>query len=209
VARKGTYSKGSSRREEILATALRVITENGYHKTTLRGIGRELGAEPSHILYYFDSREHLLREVIERWDAGSWAETDVDSTDTLALLVAAIRRNVARHGIVHLYLAFAIEAVDADHPAHEFFRQRFDALSDELAALLQAGKDGGLVRADVNPRLAGRMLIALADGLQLQALIDPEVDAPADLEYAIDDLFVAGVRTSIPYTREAVAAPMD
>lgn len=193
---RGTYAKGSARREEILATALRVIAEKGYHRATLRGIGRELGIEPAHILYYFESREDLLREVVERWDAGSLADAG-SGADSIEVFVSAIRHNLEIRGIVHLYLSFATEAIEAGHPAHEFFRSRFARATEELAATLRAGQQEGLVRAEIDAVRSARLIIAMADGLQLQSLIDPAIDAPSDLEAAIDDLFVARHRVAI------------
>lgn len=203
---RGSYAKGSARREEILEVARRVIAEKGYHRTTLRGIGRELGLEPANILYYFGSRDGLLREVIERWDAGNIEALNLDA-DSLELYATAIRRNVAIRGIVHLYLAFATEAVDADHPAHDFFRDRFASVVHELAVTLRVGQDAGQVRADVDPERASRLLIALADGLQLQALMDPSIDAPGDLEAAMDELFVDGARSRIARPSESAGRP--
>ncbi|WP_243076429.1 TetR/AcrR family transcriptional regulator [Microbacterium sp. SS28] len=197
---KGTYAKGSARREEILATALQVIAEKGYHGTTLRGIGRELGVEPAHILYYFASREDLLREVIERWDAVSLTEPEPDA-DALEAFAAAIRRNLSIRGIVHLYLAFAAEAIDVEHPAHAFFRDRFTSVVEELAATIAFGQEAGSIRPELDPDRTARQLVALADGLQLQALMDSTADAPTDLEATLDSLFVGGrrVRLARPY----------
>lgn len=190
VAQPGSSAKGVARREEILAAAFRVIAERGYRGSTLRGIARELGLEPAHVLYYFDSREDLLREVIERWDADSADLADTDD-DALGLYTAAIRRNLRIRGIVHLYLAFATEAVDADHPAHAFFAERFTRVTELLATALRRGQSAGQIRSDVDPDRSARMLIALADGLQLQALMDPTIDAPGDLELAIGELEVS------------------
>jgi len=196
VPSRGTSEKGSARREQILTTALRVISERGYHGTTLRGIGRELGVEPAHLLYYFDSREDLLREVIERWDAESLALGDANA-DALELYSKAVKNNVSIRGVLHLYLAFAAEAVAPEHPAHTFFRDRFAVNVREISAAIRTGQVDGSVLPDLHPERTARLLIALADGLQLQALMDPDVDAPAELDAALDALFVSGERTAI------------
>jgi AcrR family transcriptional regulator len=193
---QGTYAKGTARREEILNTALDVISTTGYHRASLRAIGRELGIEPAHILYYFGSRENLLREVITRWGEHSHA-LNADDADALEVYVRAIRKNLTIRGVVHLYLAFATEAVDQDHPAHSFFRDRFEHLAQELAATLERGIEQGIVRPELDPGRTARLLIALADGLQLQSLLDVDMDVPGDLEFAIDDLFVKGRRLPI------------
>jgi AcrR family transcriptional regulator len=186
-------AKGAARREEILAVALRMIGEGGA-RTSLRSIGRELGVEPAQILYYFSSREDLFREVIETWDKQS-AQASVDVGDELSPLrhfATVIRHNLQIQGVVHLYLSLAADSVDEDHPAHAFFRERFQRVSADLAAAIRAGQQSQLIDIHLNPERTARQLVALADGLQLQSLIDPAIDAPADLDAAIADLFVSG-----------------
>lgn len=103
------------------------LAADGYRNTSIRGIGRALGLEPAHILYYFDSREELLQKVIERWDDDAMAHLGGEIRPEVALdsYVETIRHNLKIPGIVHLYLTFAAEAVHPDTSSHEFFRERF------------------------------------------------------------------------------------
>jgi AcrR family transcriptional regulator len=167
---------------------MRMIGEGGA-RTSLRSIGRELGVEPAQILYYFSSREELLREVIENWDRQSAAESP-EETSPLRHFAGVIRNNLQIRGVVHLYLSLAADSVDEDHPAHAFFRERFQRVSANLAAAIREGQVTQDIHAHLDADRVARQLVALADGLQLQSLIDPAVDAPSDLDSAIDDLFV-------------------
>ncbi|QKJ18381.1 TetR/AcrR family transcriptional regulator [Microbacterium hominis] len=198
-----TSAKGAARREQILATALRVIGEQGFRAATLRGIARAAGMETAHVLYYFGSREGLLREVIERWDAGATATAAAaGGADALEVYAAAVRRNLSVRGAMHLHLSFAAEAVDADHAAHTFFRDRFARTERGIADALCAGQEAGLVRADLDPARAARLLVALADGLQLQSLMDTDLDVRADIDAALDDLFTGGKRVPLVPTHD-------
>src|SRR3954468_12370191 len=69
MAKRGPYAKGAKRREEILKAAFEVLSRDGYRKASLGQIGRAIGMDSAHILYYFPSREALLQEVLQRWDA--------------------------------------------------------------------------------------------------------------------------------------------
>jgi AcrR family transcriptional regulator len=198
---RGTYSKGEARREEILRTAMEVIAAKGYNGTTLRAIGRALGIEPAHIIYYFGTREDLLREVIAQWSSNNQALAEVTS-DPLDQYATAIRQNLEIRGIVQLYIAFAAEAVDPAHPAHDFIRERFATTSAMLSGAVLEGQRQGVISASLDPDRTARWLIALADGLQLQSLIDPRIDAPADLEAAIDGLFISGKQTPLNHPSE-------
>ncbi|ROQ39763.1 TetR family transcriptional regulator [Frondihabitans sp. PhB188] len=188
MSRPGTYAKGAAKRLEILEAAHAVLAREGYRNSSLRSIARSLGMEPAHILYYFGSREELLREVIERWDADS--RRAHESLDALDGFAEAVRRNVGIPGIVHTYLTFAAEAVDPAHPAHQYFIDRFERTRAELSAAIADGQVAGTLRAALDPDRTARTLIAVSDGLQLQALVDPGVDAVADMAAAMADLRV-------------------
>ena len=180
-------AKGAARREQILATAMEKLGKDGYRNTSLRGIGRELDIEPAHILYYFDSREELLQKVIERWDENTLAQFDapVDPSRALDFYVRAIRQNLAIRGIVHLYLTFAAEAADPEHSAHAYFVDRFRTVREMLRDGIRYEQSVGRIDPTLDADLEARSLIALADGLQLQSLVDPTIDAPGDLEAAL------------------------
>lgn len=188
MGKRGRYAKGEERREEILATALEVIAERGFHGTTLGAVGRELDIAPAHILYYFGSRESLLRAVVERWD--SRYESSREQESLLARFPEVLRANQRIRGIVHLYLAFAIEAVQPGHAARPYFRERFAGVIDQLSDALKAGQARGEIIADLEPHRTARRLVAMADGLQLQWLLDEEFDPAAELELAISELMV-------------------
>jgi AcrR family transcriptional regulator len=194
MARLGTSAKGAARREQILATAMESLGKDGYRNTSLRGIGRALDIEPAHILYYFDSREELLQKVIERWDENSLGAAGGEVTPDRALdfYVAAIRHNLRIPGIVHLYLTLAAEAVHPDHSAHSFFVERFRTVREMLRDAIRFEQTQGGIDPVLDADLEARKLIALADGLQLQGLVDPTIDAPRDLEAAVAALRATG-----------------
>ncbi len=186
MARQGTYAKGAARREEILQATTRILADDGYRNLSLRQIARELGLEPAHILYYFDSREELLQKVLERWDER--ADLSTDPARVLDEYVSAIALNMDIPGIVHLYITFAAEAVHRDHAAHDYFRRRFKVVHDILVGAILHEQTLGRITADLNADIEAYKLIALADGLQLQALVNKSVDASEILGDAIATL---------------------
>lgn len=189
--------KGAARRESILRAAFTVIAKHGYQGATLAAIARELELDTPNLLYYFDTRENLLLEVLERWALDTQDEL-ADGVDMLEYLGRAVHRDAGIRGVVHLYLSFALEAVDPEHPAHAFYCDRFAVAAEGIRTALEAGQEAGLIRPELDPATQARILVAVSDGIQLQAMLDPSVDAPADLDAAIDSLFVSGKREPIP-----------
>jgi len=53
------------RREQIIDAAMRVFAQKGYSKATNKDIAREAGITTGLIYYYFDSKEVLLKAILE------------------------------------------------------------------------------------------------------------------------------------------------
>src|SRR5260221_7083408 len=53
------------RREQIIDAAMRVFAEKGFGKATNKDIAREADITPGLIYYYFESKEALLKAIIE------------------------------------------------------------------------------------------------------------------------------------------------
>ncbi|MEO6892454.1 MAG: TetR/AcrR family transcriptional regulator [Ktedonobacteraceae bacterium] len=53
------------RREQIIDAALSVFSQKGFLKATNKDIARAAGITPGLIYYYFDSKEALLRAILE------------------------------------------------------------------------------------------------------------------------------------------------
>lgn len=197
VKRVTRSGKGAAKRAQILNDLMCALADGSLRNPSLREIGQALAIEPAHILYYFETRETLLQAVIVRWD--EQAREQVGKGDpalpfTLDDYAKAIAQNIERPGVVHLYLTFAAEAVDPAHPAHGFFQNRFQKLRKSLSAAIRHEQAEGRIASSHNPDLQARLLIALADGLQLQSLVDPELNASTDLDLALCALRTAVVK---------------
>ena len=190
------YAKGAERREEILQAAFGVLSRDGYAKTSLGQIGRSMGIESAHVLYYFSSREALMQEVLERWDAVR-AEVRGDPDQPFSWWAESMRHNEADRGIVQLYLSFAMEAAAPDHPAHVFFTQRFTRIQRDAAAEVAALQAAGRVDPVADPREVADLLIAVSDGLTVRWLVDPSLDMAGEFAAAVDRLLRPAPSTNI------------
>ena len=185
MAKRGPYAKGAERREEILRAAFDVLSRDGYVRTSLGQIGRAIGIDAAHILYYFPTREALLQEVLLRWDTVSTAlnaplASDPDA-EPFEWWVGAIRRNEHNRGIVQLYVAFAMEAADSTHPAHAYFADRYTRVEQEISDEISNLQHAGRFLQTLDPHDGAKLLISLSDGLQVRWLIDPTFDIAAAL----------------------------
>ncbi|WP_146037319.1 TetR/AcrR family transcriptional regulator [Novosphingobium guangzhouense] len=184
------YGKGAAMREKILAQTLQRYCTDAAAPASLRALARELGVDAAHVLYYFGTFEHLLECVLNRWDEEA-ADIEVDGhsgLDVLNRYVASVRRNLTAPGIVRLYFQFAADALEPGHPAHAYYTARFEGVRAELSDALRRSREAGIIGAHVDPDYAAQSLIALSDGVQLQALLGGAIDAAGHLERAVGQL---------------------
>lgn len=184
---RGRYAKGDERREEILNAAFEVLSRDGYRKASLAQIGRAIGIESAHVVYYFSSRDALLVEVLRRWDARNAEEVTV-GTEPLAWWVESVKRNESNRGIVELYAGLTVEASDPQHPAHAYFVERFARIERDVTAELAELQAVGRLDPRLDPRAATNHIIAVSDGLNLRWLIDPSFDLSGEFRRAIDQV---------------------
>jgi TetR/AcrR family transcriptional regulator len=83
-----------SRRDEIIQAALRVFAREGYHKASIKQIGKEAGLKsPSLIYHYFKDKEELLYAITSSltpvFDMASNAEALLDLPPETVLTMMA------------------------------------------------------------------------------------------------------------------------
>lgn len=63
--RSARQSAGEAR-SAILACAMSIFAERGYHETTVRHLADEIGVRPASIYYHFHDKQTILREIIQQ-----------------------------------------------------------------------------------------------------------------------------------------------
>jgi AcrR family transcriptional regulator len=181
MAERGSYAKGVARREEILTAALDVFSREGYRGTSLREVAKQVGVSLPGLMHYFESKEHLLTAILQKRDEvdGAAYPPEVDFLDGL---VAIMRHNRDVPGLVQLFITLAAAAEDPSHPAHPFFVDRYALVLPSLADAIRERQAAGTARADLDPDHIARVIIALADGIQIQWALDRSVDMAGDIE---------------------------
>jgi len=108
--------KGEQTRELILNSALDLLGEHGYEKTTMRAIAQEAGVSVGNAYYYFAGKEHLIQGFYDRLAA----EHRV-----------AIREVLDRETDLEARLAGVLKVwLDIATPYHEFAVQFFKNAAD-------------------------------------------------------------------------------
>jgi AcrR family transcriptional regulator len=187
---RGPYRTGIRRRQQIIESASIVFAEFGYSGGSIRTIAERVGASPA-TLIHFGSKEGLLQAVLEDWDRQT-REMLVSAGRTGLAFFEAIHELMNFHlqhrALLELFVTMTAEATSTSHPAHDFIRRHYASAHKWWADQLRIARDrdeispltGAQIEAEV------RQLIAVADGLEIQWLLDPSVDLHGHFKAYVD-----------------------
>jgi AcrR family transcriptional regulator len=176
---RGPYANAPVQREKILRGALEYFGQKGYWGSSMRDIAAHVGMSQASMRYYFGTKIELLTAVLEERDVVSGeaaGRAELESGSHLDGIVQIVIDNANQPNIVRLFTILSAEATSEDHPAHEFFRARYERVTVDVAKRLQGAVDDREIRSDINVGDAARLLLATMSGLQVQWLLDPAVD---------------------------------
>lgn len=186
----------AARRTEILRAALDVFGSKGYVNGTLIDIAEQVGMTHAGILHHFGSKDQLLLEVLSYRDESDVADLDEkhipDGIELFRHLIRTAISNAQRAGIVQAFVVLSAESVTSEHPARDYFAQRYLTLRTEIAqAFAFACAERGIESPDTIAR-ASASILALMDGLQVQWLLAPEdVDLATATAFGIESIVSA------------------
>jgi AcrR family transcriptional regulator len=183
--------RGDLRRQQIIDAAVELFASKGYRGTGVAALADRVGMTATGLLYYFGTKERLLREVVAERDR---METiDPDREFPLALTLSSLRElgqhNVETATLTRLYLVLGAESLDDEDPLHDFFVERYEVAREFVRALLNDEKAQGRMRQDVDVDQVALEVIAMIMGLEYQWVTDPaRVDFARAMETYIDQL---------------------
>lgn len=186
---RSTRQGADERVAEILDAAMEVFGRRGYRQGSLKDVAAAVGLTVQGVLHHFPTKQQLLMATLEH-------RTAIRSTTMAAIreadgVVAVMRYlladNLANPGLMRLIVTVSAEATDPDHPAHGYFVRRYRIVHDDLRSAFAAEQEHGRGPA-LDPDAAASLLVAIADGLQLQLLLRPELDLLAEFDRLTADL---------------------
>jgi len=190
---RGRYAKGVAKREEILQVVLDVVAEYGYRKASNREISDRVGLTQPGLMHYFASREELYIEVLRARDQRDLDEF-FEPDQTFAGFLGIIAHNTTVPGLVRLYVEFSAEATIPGHPANAYFVERYAWARSVLTGIITRAQESGELGPTLDPAIAVDLILASADGLQVQWLLDPRVDMVERLSRLWNGIRLASLR---------------
>ena len=184
------YANGERRRAEIVDAAMEVFAEQGFNNLSLRQIAEAVGVSHTLLRHHFGTKDTILQAVLTRREEteARWRADLFAKHGLLEALPRIMEHNAAIPGLIQLDSLMRAEAVNPDHPAHEYvigLARRFRA---QLRADLAAEQAAGRIREDLDLELTATQLVALIEGLQSEWLLDRSVDMSAVVRSFAEDL---------------------
>ena len=140
--------------EAVLQAAVDVFNERGYDGASMEDLSRRLGIAKSGIYHHVAGKEELLRLALDRaLDAPA-----IERLETLvrdAVLVLAER-------LPYVTLLLRVRGNTEVERAALDRRRAFDAL---VASLVEEAEAAGDIRADIDPKLAARLLFGTVNSI--------------------------------------------
>jgi AcrR family transcriptional regulator len=200
---------GKQTKTALLEAAKQLIGERGYAGTSVRDLAAASGANLGAVNYHFGSRENLLNEAMleffQEW-AGRSAEVDVDPTaEPLRQLAERSRPMVDGIAAAQPAFVMALEALLQARRSPELHRrlvEHYAELRRQATEGMAATKRG----SELPPRfleVAASYMIAVVDGLQVQALLDPQAIPTGDELAAFYEGLAAAARASEPASTDS------
>lgn len=160
--------KSESTRARILDAANHVLREKGYSSTRLSDIAKAASTHAGAMYYYFESKDALVEELLNRNAARSWKYVEQKVADLPPAasyrdrVIVAARASLANvlgekgdEAVVHMQLLNQIPAdMRARLLSHATISRHF------VRDLIRGGQKTGEFRADVNPTVVALMLLS-------------------------------------------------
>jgi AcrR family transcriptional regulator len=169
------------RRAELGAALWRLASRDGLEAVTVRRVAEEAGWSTGAVVHYFSGKEELLqfafRTVADRVGrrlAAAAERTDEPLELARTWLVQGLPLDAERQAEVRVWFAFLGLALARPELARAQ-RLTYRAWRGRVAGLLQEAQRRGQIRADVDCSAAAAALVAVVDGLAVQATFEPRV----------------------------------
>jgi AcrR family transcriptional regulator len=191
---RGNYAVTAARRESILDAALEIFGKSGYNGSSVKQVALAVDMTEAGVLHHFGTKSNLLIEVLRVRDDAASAFIPISISNPLDFVsgwINLMNFNVGQPGIVDLFTKLAAESTDVDHPAHQYFKDRYEFVSKLCEEYFERLTADGFIESAADSRTLSIALVALADGLQLQWLHNRNVDICAEMASFFQSILTA------------------
>ncbi|ANW19198.1 TetR/AcrR family transcriptional regulator [Streptomyces clavuligerus] len=162
TAKRDTYTP-----ESLLTVAVRVFNERGYDGTSMEHLSRAAGISKSSIYHHVSGKEELLRRAVSRAIDALFAVLDEPGACEGRAIerVEYVTRRTVEVLMAELPHVTLLLRVRGNTKTERWAMERRREFDQRVAELLTSAAADGDLRADVDIRLATRLLFGMVNSL--------------------------------------------
>ena len=157
-------------RADVVAAAGRLFADKGYHGTSMRDLGRELGLLGSSLYSHVESKEDLLVDVVAdgaelfQASAAQALSTEGSGAERLEALIAGHVDVVLDNlDVVRTFLNEA-RMLDSEHRTRVIdSRDEYEA---SFRSVIDEGRRDGSFRKDIDPKTASIFILSVLNAIE-------------------------------------------
>jgi AcrR family transcriptional regulator len=190
-------------RNHILEAATILFSKSGYDATGVAEICQAAGVSKGAFYHHFPTKQAvfmaLLNSYLNGIDSGfTQMRQEIHDIPQTIIQMAEMAGTLFQSANIHLpiFLEFWTQA-NHDPQIWEAAISPYRRYQSYFARMIQEGIDEGAIQP-IDPHLAARVLVALAVGLLMESLFDPQItDWPEEAKQSVD-LLMRGIARSNP-----------
>ncbi len=171
-------ARGAQTKQAVLEAAIELYAQGGARGTGLMAIAEQAGVTHATVLYHFGSSRDLLFAVLgereRRYQAYIGDAFDGPCLDALQNLPIIAKFRIEHPALAKLFWVLQMENIEAGADAHDYFVGRRRAIHAGLVHLLDAAKEEGDVRDDIDAPAKADEILSFTSGAQVQHTLDPK-----------------------------------
>lgn len=190
MTRRDTYT-----RDTLLAVAVRVFNERGYDGTSMEHLSKAAGISKSSIYHHVRGKEELLRRAVTRALDGLFGILDEPGArDGRAIdRLEHVARRTAEVLMAELPYVTLLLRVHGNTATERWALERRREFDQRVAELLKRAAAEGDLRADVDARLATRLLFGMVNSI-VEWYRPQRADSSEEVAQAVVRVAFAGLR---------------
>jgi TetR/AcrR family acrAB operon transcriptional repressor len=186
ITGKRKLRRGPHTRKQILDASLRLFSEKGFARTSVRDIAQAAGITDAAIYYHFNSKRDLFEALIEErgftqalenLERAEISETNLGPRDALVGLATGALEFIYQNK--DLMKVLMLEAMAEDETAAEEYRILVERWEGGLARILRHYAERGLLRTEAVDELATQVAVTVI-GAFCDYMMSPAKSRPAE-----------------------------
>ena len=193
--------KAADKSQRILDAATRVFARKGYFAARVSDIAKKAGVADGTIYLYFRNKEDILVRLFDEVMSQHVSQAR-EAVRALPSAPERLRTIAERHLAVlgenrDLAVVFQVELRQSTHFMERFTGSWLRDYFDLLHEVIDAGQRDGSLRADVDRRLAAKVLFGALDEMVTSWLLSDRRYALQDMAAPVVDLFLRGTQAQV------------